>query len=99
MRYLVKLGELRQKIDFMEQQLAIIDENIEKLKVIKTNIVWEGKASNSFDKYYNSYLQELTYIEDRLLLYIKFFIKYYENYGTSYRGLRRKYVNISNKGV
>ena len=96
MRYLVKLGELRQKIEFLEKQLSIIDDNVENLKIIKTNIKWEGEASNSFDNKYNEYLKELTLIEERILSYIKYLIQYYESYGAEYKRLRTKYANINN---
>ena len=99
MRYLVKIGELRQKIEFLEKQLSIIDENIEYLKVIKTNIVWKGEASHSFDRHYNEYLKELTTIEENILSSIKYLIRYYDNYGNEYNRLRKKYANVVNREI
>lgn len=95
MRYYINLGELKQKIEYFEQQLSIIDDNIEYLEVIKKEIIWEGEASISFDNHYNEYLDELKKIEKKILSYINYLIQYYESYGTEYKRMRTKYANMS----
>ena len=45
-------GELGEKIRYLENQLSIIDENINNLKMIKQNIIWKGLASLKFNEYY-----------------------------------------------
>ena len=95
MRYLVKIGELKEKIDYLEKQLSIIDKNIEVLRTIKSSIKWEGEASLSFERNFNSYLKELNMIENYILANIRYLIKYYDVYGTEYTRLRRKYANTN----
>lgn len=99
MRYLVKIGELGQKIDYLEKQLSIIDENISYLKTIKSNIIWEGEASLRFNDYYDNYINELTNIENRILSNIKYLATYYKNYGNEYMRLRQKFVNLADREV
>ena len=99
MRYLVKIGELGEKIDYLEKQLSIIDENINYLKSIKTNIVWEGTASLKFSEHYDNYLKELVSIEKTITSYIKYLTTFYNNYSNEYLRIRQKYTNLANRGV
>ena len=99
MRYLVKIGELGEKIDYLEKQLSIIDENINYLKSIKNNIIWEGTASLKFNEYYDNYLKELSIIEKTITSYIKYLATFYNNYSNEYLRIRQKYTNLANRRV
>ena len=94
MRYLVKIGELGSKIDYLEKQLSYIDENIDNLKKIKNSIIWEGTASASFFNKYDEYIMELTTIENNTLELLKYLMAYYDKYGTKYAILSRKYAKL-----
>ena len=97
MRYLVKINELKEKIDFFEKQLLIIDENIEKLEKIKPTIIWEGEASNKFDNVYNNYILELKAMGENIIKHVEFLMSFYEKYNDGYNSLRNKYKNILNR--
>ena len=56
MKYLVKVGSLKQKIEFLGQQLAIIDDRIKELEQVKLTIKWEGDAATTFIEVYDNYL-------------------------------------------
>ena len=99
MRYLVKLGEWEQKIEYFEKQLSIIDENISYLKNIKSNIIWEGKAAQSFSNYYDSYINKLINMEDKIYSTINYLNKFYENYGDSYIRIRKQFNNLSDEVI
>ena len=99
MRYLVKLGELEQKIEYLEKQLSIIDENIFYLKNIKSNIIWEGKAAQSFSNYYDNYINKLINMEDKIYSIINYLNKFYENYGDSYIRIRKQFNNLSDEVI
>lgn len=96
MRYLVKLDELKQKIDYLEKQLSIIDENISVLKNVKSSIIWEGKASTAFNNHYDNYIGELTSIEEKILSSISYLYKFYDRYGSEFNDMRQKFVNLAN---
>ena len=95
MRYLVKVGELIEKTDYIEKQLTIIDENIENLDRIKERIIWEGEASARFLDNYNNYIKELSNIENNILSINKYLMAYANNYGNQYSQLRKKYSKMS----
>ena len=97
MRYLVKVDELSQKIEYLENQLLIIDENIEFLKNIKLNIIWEGEAYLTFVNNYDNYLDELDIIKKNILSYIDYLKLFYNNYENEFLKLRQKYVDLSNE--
>ena len=99
MRYLVKIGELGEKIDYLEKQLSIIDENINYLKKLESSIIWEGKASLKFSNYHTNYLNQLVSIENTILSYIKYLTTFYNNYGNEYLRIRQKYTNLANRRV
>ena len=99
MRYLVKIGELREKIDFLEKQLLIIDENIDYLKKLKSDIIWEGQASLTFSNHYDNYIKELITIRETISSYIRYLTTFYRNYGNEYLRIRQKYTNLSDRSV
>jgi len=94
MRYLVKINELKEKIDFFEKQLLIIDENIEKLEKIKPTIIWEGVARDKFNLSYDNYIFELKSMGENIIKHVEFLMSYYEKYNDGYNSLRNKYKNI-----
>lgn len=95
MRYLVKVGELKLKIDYYKEQLKEIRENIKNLKAEKNNIVWEGPARATFNNYYDNYIKELNKIVINLVLLINFLSSYCDNYGYEYMRLRNKYRSMT----
>ena len=95
MRYLVKIGELGRRIEFLEKQLAIIDENIVNLKNVRSSVIWEGKASVSFFNEYENYLTQLNLIEENTLKLLEYLSSYYNKYGEKYGELRRKYARLN----
>ena len=97
MRYLVKIGELGERIDYLENQLSIIDENIDYLKNIESGIVWEGEASLRFSNYHTNYLKELSNTEKTILSYIQYLITFYNNYGEEFVRIRQKYTDLTNR--
>ena len=99
MRYLVKLGELEQKIEYLEKQLSIIDENVSYLKTIKSNIIWEGEAAQSFSNYYDNYINNLINIEDKIYTTINYLNKIYESYGNNYTSIRKQFNNLSDEVI
>ncbi len=99
MRYLVKLGELGQKIENVQEQLASIDENINNLSDIKSNIIWEGEASLVFSEDYENYLNELDYIRENIISSIKYLSYYYNNYSHEYLDMKKRLNNLSDRGI
>lgn len=97
MRYLVKIGELGRKIEFLEKQLAIIDENIVNLKNVQSSVIWEGKASASFFNEYDKYLSQLNVIEENTLNLLEYLTSYYDKYGERYSELRQKYARLNDE--
>lgn len=94
MRYLVRVGELKLKIDYYKKLLGIIRENINHLNEQKVLIVWEGNAHNVFIEYYDQYIRELNEIVLNIVLLINFLSAYCDNYGYEYLRLRSKYNSI-----
>ena len=97
MRYLVKVGDLGEKIEYLEKHLSNIDDNINYLKSIKPNIVWEGEASIIFNRNFDEYLNKLISIEDTISSYIDYLNTFYNNYGNEFLRLRQKHTNLSNR--
>ena len=97
MRYLVKIGELGEKIEYLEKQLSIIDENIDYLEKVKSTIIWQGEAALKFDETYSNYIKDLIRIESRILSYVEYLIKFYNNYGEEFVRIRQKYTDLTNR--
>lgn len=95
MRYLVRVGELKLKIDYYKKLLGVIREDINHLNEQKALIVWEGPARNTFVEYYNKYIKELNEIVINLVLLINFLSSYCDNYGYEYLRLRNKYSTMT----
>lgn len=99
MRYLVKLSELEEKIEYLDNQLSIIDDNITYLKSIKSNIDWEGEAFESFSDYYDNYINELISIENKAYSTIRYLNKIYESFGNNYISIKQELINLSDKEI
>ena len=99
MRYLVRVGNLKQKVSFLENELKNIDDNINKLKLAKMELNWEGEARNTFNVIYDNYIEELMDLERKILSYIKFLTLYYDKYGNEYNLLRKKFLNLLDTDV
>lgn len=94
MRYLIRVNELEKKIDFLKQQLDIIDENIINLEKAKLNIHWQGSAGNAFLNKYDNHILKLKNIQRATVLCIGYFMKYYNGYSDQYTLLRNKYSKL-----
>ena len=94
MRYLVKVGELKLKIDYYIKLLDDIRENIRVLEDTKKTIIWEGQARNVFNNYYDKHINELYQITYRIVVLITFLSSYCDNYGYEYLRLRNKYRSM-----
>lgn len=97
MRYIVKINELKEKIDYFEKQLLVIDENIEKLEKVKPTIIWEGPARSKFNISYDNYVLELKVMGENIIKHVEYLMSYYEKYNDGYNSLRNKYKNILNR--
>ena len=97
MRYLVRVGELGGKIDYLENQLSIINENINNLTKVKSSVIWEGEASLKFFTMLDNYINELKLIAQNTLELINYLNKYYDRYSTRYGALHRKYIKVDNE--
>lgn len=93
MRYLVRIDELKQKVDFMTKQLLIIEEKITEMNNLKSSLIWEGDASRIFLNNYINYIDELNKTKKGIEVIIKYLTSYYDKYGNAYANLRRKYQN------
>ena len=76
MRYLVRVKELKLKIDYYKTLLDEIKENIRILNETKTTIVWEGQARITFNNYYDDYIKELYVMVYKITLLINFLSSY-----------------------
>lgn len=94
MRYLVRVKELKLKIDYYKTLLDEIKENIRILNETKTTIVWEGQARITFNNYYDDYIKELYVMVYKITLLINFLSSYCDNYGYEYLRLRNKYRSM-----
>ncbi len=99
MRYLVKVGTLKQKVDYLEEQLKNIDDQITELRKARLELKWEGEAADTFNEIYDNYIDELMDMERKILSYIKFLTSYYDKYGSEYNLLRKKFSNLINMEV
>ena len=90
MKYLVRVGNLKHKIDFLEKQLVNIDEAINELEQVKLDLSWEGDAANTFSEVYDEYLFELKDMSNKILSYINFLLDYCKEYGNEYSNLRSR---------
>ena len=97
MRYIVKINELGKIINYLEQQLSIIDENITNLKSIKSSIIWQGRTSSLFLNKYDNYILELTIMTKNILALLDYLTKYYDKYGDRYMILHQKYAKYYNE--
>lgn len=89
MKYLVRLDELKQKVEFMTKQLLIIEEQIEEMNKVKGSFIWEGDASKTFMNNYTKYVGELVTIRNGIEVIIKYLTTYYDKYGATYANLRK----------
>lgn len=94
MKYLVRVNDLGQKIDYLEKQLDIINEKVNYLETYKNSVIWEGDGADTFYENYESYINELKGIEQNTLSFIEYLTTYYDKYGNTYSTLRSKYKNM-----
>ena len=97
MRYFIKIGQVKEKTDLLEKELAIIDENIKKLQLLKDNLEWHGDAANQFYFNYDNYLSDLKKIQKKVIDSILFLASFYDKYSDEYLRLKTKYANILNE--
>ena len=94
MRYFIKINEIREKLDFMEKKVDIINENIEKLELICRELNWQGDAANDFYFNYEKYVLRLKQTEHKIVNSILFLTSFYDSYGDEYARIKRKYSSI-----
>jgi len=99
MKYLVRVGNLKHKIDIIEKQLVNIDDKVNELENIKLNLNWDGEAANTFNEVYDEYLFELRNMEDKLLSYVKFLMDYCNQYGEEYSSIRKRLRTILSREI
>lgn len=90
MRYLVKVDELKLKIDYYKKLLNNLRESIDQLKAEKAELMWEGQAHNAFIIYYDKHIEELNRISLSISLLINFLSLYCDRYGYEYLRLKNK---------
>ena len=98
MKYLVRTNELKEKVLYLEKQLDMLNEKIDYLNKVKSDIIWEGIARDKFIKKYDEYLNELNKISNNILNCIKF-LSSYDSFDNEYTRLKNKYANIQNRRI
>lgn len=98
MRYYVNFNELEKKIDFLDQHYDVITDSIEHLELLKSKIIWEGIAYNTFIQKYNNYLNDLKSMQTTIAKYILYFSSYYNGYKKEYNDIKNKYSMLLQKG-
>lgn len=99
MRYIIRLGELSERIAFIEEKVDIIANEIYKIESYKGELIWEGLSKNTFVAKYDEYTTELRKILDRLIILLAFLKSYYSNYNDEYNKLKTKYDKKTMKEV
>ena len=94
MNYLVRVDSLKEKVNYLENQLKNIDEKIVELEQVKANLKWDGDAATTFVEVYDNYLSDLKEIERKIFSYIKFLNAYCDKYGDEYGRLRREFSSL-----
>ena len=94
MRYFVKIVQIKEKIDILEKELEIINENIEKLGLIKNDLEWQGEAANVFYLNYDKYFLDMKKTRGKIIKSILFLGSFYDIYSEEYIRLKTKYANL-----
>lgn len=99
MKYLVRVNDVKSKVDYMEQKLEIINENVKKLDALKTKLLWEGAASQRFIINYNQYISNLNQMQKMIIECIGVYELFYSRFGEEYNRLKKEYNYLYNTEV
>ena len=99
MRYLVKVEELKNKNEYLEKQLKLIDESILVIESLKSKLIWEGDTKESFIVKYDEYLEKLKKFEQNYISFLAFMKSFQGNYAEEYQNLKREYANVFSEMV
>lgn len=97
-RYLVKFGELDEKIRFIEEKLDNIYNAVEEIEKAKNSLIWEGVAKDAFILKYDEYVSELKDSAKKILNILLFLKSFYNNYNEEYLLLKKKYSELLSEG-
>ena len=92
MRYLVKINDIKEKIDYFESQLDIIVDNINDIEELKNVIIWEGSAATACINSLDDYVTKLRCFQDEILNCILLLTSFYDRFGSEYTRLKAKYA-------
>lgn len=95
MRYLVRVGELKEKIDYYKKLMEDVKTNVRYLESIKQNLIWDGPAHAAFITYYDKHIEEMKKIIIGIAVLINFLSSFCDNYGYEYLRLRNKYDTMT----
>ena len=94
MKYLIRIRDLQEKIEFLEEKLQLIYDNIEIMEKSKENITWSGDAKDTFILKYDEYLEYLKVTARNIVKILTYLKSYYSNYNEEYNNSKRRYANI-----
>ncbi len=98
-RYLVKFNELKLKNDYERKLINKIEECKYNIENAKSNLDWEGPASNKFIINLDNYVNELNNMIEKLKICLNVTEKYYTNYGEGYQNIKKGFANLQEEMV
>lgn len=96
-RYLVKLNDLEEKNNFLNDKISSIRESVSNIKALKNDICWESPSEKDFFKKYEEYIDELNNMLVNLEKALQVTKKYHENYTSGYNKITKNLKKLSEK--
>ena len=96
-KYLVKLEELEEKNNNMEDLIQIIENSIMNMEKELLNMKWEGIAKERFLLSYNNYLEELKLINSNLKTSLNITNEFCSNYNEGFEKIKSGFKKLENE--
>lgn len=96
-KYLVKLNELNDKNNFINENITSIRDSINNISELGKDVYWIGQAKEDFFVKYEEYIKKLNEMYHNLESCLNVTKKYQENYQNGYQKIKTDLNKLSNE--